>query len=365
MIQKRLLAWYDKNKRVLPWRDVNNPYYTWVSEIMLQQTQVKTVIPYFLNFMAVFPTIGDLAKADDEALMNAWEGLGYYSRARNMRAAARTIVEQFAGQFPMDYDTILSLKGIGPYTAGAIVSIAFNQPYPAVDGNVLRVYSRLYAIEEDIRLPKTQRCIQEKVADTISQERPGDFNQALMDLGSQICTPKNPDCSRCPLNEMCLAYQEGKAASLPYKKPKPKPQDVYYIAMAVQSQSQYYVEQRPSTGLLARMKVFPLVEVSKETYQQIKQEQQKMMTLFDQVAEGNGFLEHLPTDERVIWQTSPVGEVTHTFSHRKWHLLIAYGYLRVAPKEGLWIPIAELSQYAFPKIQHKLWEKVIEATMDK
>lgn len=362
MIQNLLLAWYNQNKRTLPWRDVHNPYYTWVSEIMLQQTQVKTVIPYFLNFMATFPTIKDLAEASDETLMNAWEGLGYYSRARNMREAARMIMTQFSGQFPTQYDDILSLKGIGPYTAGAIASIAFNKPYPAVDGNVLRVYSRLYAIQEDISSPKTHRLIQDKVAETISTQEPGDFNQALMDLGSQVCTPKNPDCIHCPLNKVCLANKMDKVSSIPYKKPKPKPKDVYYIAQAIQSPSKnYYIEERPNQGLLAKLKVFPLIEVSFDVYQQLQRNWKEEITLFDSVADADGLIQYLPKHEHLIWQTQPIGEVTHTFSHRKWHVLIAYGYFDINPKNGLWISKGEIPNYAFPKIQHKLWEKVLRS----
>lgn len=357
MISTKLLQWYDEHKRDLPWRDVKNPYYTWVSEIMLQQTQVQTVIPYFLRFIDLFPTIHDLANADEETLLAAWEGLGYYSRARNLQAAAKMIEQDFGGVFPDQYAAILSLKGIGPYTAGAIASIAFDQKVPAVDGNALRVYTRLFALEDNISAPKTVKKVGQLIEDTMSSSRPGDFNQALMDLGSGVCTPKNYQCESCPLQTECKAYRLDKVSAIPYKKPKPKPVDVYYIALALQSAQtkKYYLEKRPDKGLLAKFNTFPLIEITKDEYDAIKEEQSAEVDLF-KVAEDNQWLAKLPQRQNVIWQTAPQGEVTHVFSHRKWHVLLAYGYDKAPVNEGMWLGRDEIDTVPFPKIQHKLWD---------
>ena len=201
-----LLHWYDYNKRILPWRENKDPYRIWISEIMLQQTRVEAVKPYFDRFMEVLPTVYDLAKVDDDRLMKLWEGLGYYNRARNLKAAAQTIVEEYGGQLPADYDKLLSLKGIGMYTAGAIGSIAFELQVPAVDGNVLRVLTRLWGDDSDILKDKTKKAMGRRVMEFMPEDRPGDFNQALIELGATVCVPNGqPLCDQCPWDtEDCL-----------------------------------------------------------------------------------------------------------------------------------------------------------------
>ncbi|MEX0770212.1 MAG: A/G-specific adenine glycosylase [Balneolaceae bacterium] len=190
-----LLDWYDRNHRDLPWRKSGSPYSIWVSEIMLQQTRVDTVIPYFHRFLEAFPTIKKLAKADRQEVLKLWEGLGYYSRARNLHKAAQTVVREYQGKLPETYQEIRKLKGVGPYTAAALLSIVYGQPYAVVDGNVSRVLTRFYGIETDIRARQTQNQIQELADDILSEKRPGDFNQAMMELGATVCTPANPDCT--------------------------------------------------------------------------------------------------------------------------------------------------------------------------
>ncbi|WP_081526868.1 A/G-specific adenine glycosylase, partial [Streptococcus pneumoniae] len=207
--REKLLAWYDENKRDLPWRRSKNPYHIWVSEIMLQQTRVDTVIPYYERFLDWFPTVESLATAPEESLLKAWEGLGYYSRVRNMQAAAQQIMTDFGGQFPNTYEGISSLKGIGPYTAGAISSIAFNLPEPAVDGNVMRVLARLFEVNHDIGIPSNRKIFQAMMEILINPDRPGDFNQALMDLGSDIESPVNPRPEESPVKDFSAAYQNG------------------------------------------------------------------------------------------------------------------------------------------------------------
>lgn len=373
LCQDRLLSWYDREKRLLPWRENTDPYRVWVSEIMLQQTQVVTVIPYFHRFMEWFPTITDLAEADEDRLLKAWEGLGYYSRVRNMQVAAKEMVANYDGQMPDTIDAILSLKGIGPYTGGAVSSIAFERPEPAVDGNVMRVYSRLFCISDDIAVPKTRKVFEKKVRETISHERPGDFNQALMDLGSGICTPTSPKCDECPLMEICGAYQAQTMTEYPVKTKKVKAVPLYYVGLAIQNQSgAYLLEQRPKDGLLANLWTFPLLEVDKATHDAVMTEfklyqaETDTPTLFDFVAEENQTFETGTLVQTLneaapyaVWQTQPVGDVTHLFSHRKWHMVLGYGRMREGYNENIsenqsWVMPEDFDSYAFPKPQQKM-----------
>lgn len=373
-----LLDWYDKEKRLLPWRENTDPYRVWVSEIMLQQTQVATVIPYFHRFMDWFPTIQALAEAEEDKLLKAWEGLGYYSRVRNMQIAAQDIVERFDGQMPGNLADIMSLKGIGPYTGGAIGSIAFELPVPAVDGNVMRVYSRLYQITDDIGKAKTRKVFEEKVTETISQTRPGDYNQALMDLGSRICTPTSPDCAQCPLAQYCDSYKAGDMTSYPVKAKKVKSVPLYYVGMAIQNKAgAYLIEKRPDKGLLAKMWTFPMFEVAPDEYATMKQEWEAYesdkaeATLFAVAESGELWSETTFVDRLVeeqtapIWQKQPVGEITHVFSHRKWHLLLAYGRegeQRLEEREGTreWVLPKDFKDYVFPKPQQKMVEVLLK-----
>ena len=215
-IVQPLTDWYRQNKRILPWRDQNNAYYTWVSEIMLQQTRVEAVKPYFQRFIGELPDVQALAECPEEKLMKLWEGLGYYNRVRNMQTAARTVVCEYEGVLPASYEELLSLKGIGNYTAGAIASIAYQIPVPAVDGNVLRVISRITEDRQDIMKQSVRRQIEENLLGIMPEETPGDFNQALMELGAVVCVPNGPArCEACPVSEYCLAYRHGTVEELP------------------------------------------------------------------------------------------------------------------------------------------------------
>lgn len=199
-IAEPLLKWYDKNKRILPWRDKDNAYYTWVSEIMLQQTRVEAVKPYFARFIQELPDVAALAAAPEERIVKLWEGLGYYSRVRNMQKAAIQVMEEYDGRIPEDFETLLSLKGIGRYTAGAIASIAYGKKVPAVDGNVLRVYTRLTENHEDIMKQSVRKAVENELTERMPKDRPGDFNQAMMELGAVVCVPNGTaKCEECPL----------------------------------------------------------------------------------------------------------------------------------------------------------------------
>ncbi|MGF2022730.1 A/G-specific adenine glycosylase [Enterococcus casseliflavus] len=357
--QETFLTWYHKEKRNLPWRATNDPYAIWISEIMLQQTRVETVIGYFYRFMEQFPTIQDLAAAEEQKLLKVWEGLGYYSRARNLKAAAQQIVAEFDGEMPQSIEEIRSLKGIGPYTAGAIGSIAFGLPEPAIDGNVMRVVSRLFCIEADIAKASSRRPFDEAMRTIISPDEPGEFNQALMDLGSRICTPTTPKCEECPISQYCLAYAENRQTDFPVKSKKAKPKDVYYIAGAIEDQGSFLLVQRPETGLLASMWHFPLVEVTKEQYEALQRTWAKEEQLqLDLIAEDNA-LEIFP-DLPVVWQKRHFGEITHIFSHLKWHVLLFYGRKRgeLTLQDSEWAAKESFQNYVFPKPQQKLVDQL-------
>lgn len=256
-----LLEWYQGQKRDLPWRRHRNPYYIWVSEIMLQQTRVDTVIPYFNRFIERFPTVESLADAPEEDVLKCWEGLGYYSRARNLQHAAKQVKELYGGQVPNDREAVFGLKGVGPYTAGAILSIAFNRPEPAVDGNVMRVLSRYFLIEDDIAKGPTRVKMERLAAELIPEGEASSFNQALMELGALVCTPKSPSCLTCPVMEHCAARLAGCETSLPVKTKVKPPRPEVRLAALIEGRGahagQVLIRQRPQTGLLARMWELP------------------------------------------------------------------------------------------------------------
>ncbi|MGF7049357.1 A/G-specific adenine glycosylase [Paenibacillus sp. DS2015] len=258
---EHLLEWYFKNQRDLPWRRHRNPYYIWVSEIMLQQTRVDTVIPYFNRFIEKFPTIEDLADAPEQDVLKMWEGLGYYSRARNLQYAAKQVKDLHGGQVPNDKEAVFALKGVGPYTAGAILSIAFNRPEPAVDGNVMRVLSRYFLIEEDIMKGSTRVAMEKLVVELIPEGQATHFNQALMELGALVCTPKSPHCLTCPVMEHCEGRIEGKEAQLPIKTkskpPRPEQRIVGLIEGLGIHAGRILIRQRADSGLLAKMWELP------------------------------------------------------------------------------------------------------------
>ena len=364
--RQKLLTWYDANKRDLPWRRSKNPYHIWVSEIMLQQTRVDTVIPYYERFLDWFPTVESLANAPEERLLKAWEGLGYYSRVRNMQTAAQQIMNEFEGKFPSTYESISSLKGIGPYTAGAISSIAFNLPQPAVDGNVMRVLARLFEVNHDIGNPSNRKIFQAMMEILIDPDRPGDFNQALMDLGSDIEAPVNPRPEESPVKDFSAAYQHGTMNRYPIKAPKKKPIPIYLKALVVQnSQGQFLLEKNESEKLLAGFWHFPLIEVDEFS------DQTQDLDLFSQVAEPILQLGPSPQesfeqdyDLEVDWQDLRFEEVKHIFSHRKWHIQIIAGRVtetqEYADREVLWLSPEEFSNYPLAKPQQKIWQAYLK-----
>ncbi len=254
-IQKRLLNWFERKGRDLPWRKTRDPYAIWVSEIMLQQTQVATVIPYYQRFLKSFPTIGHLAKADLSKVLKLWEGLGYYSRARNLHRASNVVLNHFHGKIPENLKDLVGLPGIGKYTAGAILSIAYNKEAPILDGNVKRVLSRLFAISQDQK--KTEGLLWKLSESLIPKGRANSFNQAVMDLGAMICTPEDPQCPRCPLRHLCKGKASGEPTKYPSKKVRKKIPLITAVSAVIQRNGRVLLNHRPPKGLLGGLWEFP------------------------------------------------------------------------------------------------------------
>ena len=261
-----LISWYEDHKRDLPWRGEPDPYKIWVSEIILQQTRVQQGWDYYIRFIDNFPHVKALAEADEDRVLKVWQGLGYYSRARNMHAAAREIMEKHGGHFPNEYDKILSLKGIGNYTAAAISSIAFGLPYPAVDGNVIRIVSRIFGICDDVTQPVVVKKITAICETEIDSNRPGVFNQAAMDFGAIQCVPRNPNCDECPFQSSCYAYNNHLVDILPVKKKKAESKHRYFHYTVYLSDNQTIIEKRTGSDIWRNMYQFPLTETDSEEY---------------------------------------------------------------------------------------------------
>ena len=348
-IGERLLAWYGENRRVLPWREKGDPYAVWISEIMLQQTRVDTAGPYFERFMARFPDVRALAEAPLQSVLKAWENLGYYSRARNLHRAAREIVDRHQGILPADRDALLRLPGIGPYTAGAILSLAFGKPEAAVDGNVRRVLSRLYGIRDPLDRPATLRELEKRARALVPANRPGDFNQALMDLGAGICTPRAPRCRDCPLGEWCVAALEGDPEALPVRRRKnPVPERLAVAAVIRDDRGRMLVVKRPDRGLLGGLWKLPGGEVRKgETPARC--------------------LERIVEEElgiRVQAESEPLASVKHTYTHFKLTLqAVACAWTGGQPAARgcdawAWLERDEQDRFPFSGVDRKVIEKI-------
>lgn len=262
---RKILDWYQENKRQLPWRQTSDPYKIWLSEILLQQTRVAQGLPYYNKFISHFPTVFDLAGADEETVLKLWQGLGYYSRARNLHATAKIVVEEFGGKFPDNYSELIKLKGVGDYTASAIASISFGRPEPVVDGNVYRVLARYFGVDQPIDSPKGARYFKEMAQEIMDREHIRDYNQGLMEFGALHCTPKNPQCTSCPLNDSCQALQKGQIDVLPVKGNKTRVRERYLNYLFVKDPSgQTIFRKREGRGIWQNLYEFPYVEAEKE-----------------------------------------------------------------------------------------------------
>jgi A/G-specific adenine glycosylase len=341
-----LLAWYDRHRRILPWRagprETPDPYRVWLSEIMLQQTTVKTVVPYFARFVERWPDVSSLAAAPLEDVLRAWAGLGYYARARNLYACAQVVAKEHGGKFPSEESALRALPGIGTYTAAAITAIAFDLAAMPVDGNIERIVARLFAVEES--LPAAKPAIQ-KLANTLTPaRRPGDFAQALMDLGATICTPLRPACALCPLNDGCAARRRGDPETFPVKAPKRKGTLRRGAAFfALRADGMVLVRSRPSKGLLGGMTEVPTTEWSAE---------------FDQK-----FALAAAPFPRAAWKMLP-GTVTHVFTHFPLELSIYAATVPAStrpPENARWVPLARLADEALPTVMRKVVTHALES----
>lgn len=325
---KALLTWYDTAKRDLPWRVASgypNAYHVLVSEAMLQQTQVATVIPYFARFLEAFPTVHDLAAADEERVLRLWQGLGYYSRARNLKKAAMAIVDRFDGRVPGDVKALLSLPGVGRYTAGAVASLAYGTVAPILDGNVVRVLCRLDAIEDDPRERTVQLRLWQRAEEILPAERIGDFNSALMELGATVCTPKTPACLICPVRAFCRAFDRQIQQRIPVaKKTKVTPLEMRWVLCVNDSAGRYLLERRPATGRWAGMWQFP----TRPT---------------EDVAASIGIR---------VKQTGDLGEVRHALTHRRYQFRVTRADLVGKPPalsdDQRWVSFGQMDELPFP-----------------
>lgn len=352
----RLLNWYNQNKRTLPWRGHHNAYAVWVSEIMLQQTRVETVIPYFKKWMKLFPSVRALANASEREVLNAWEGLGYYSRARNFHKAAKIVVENYGGKLPRDVDELRKLPGIGRYTAGALASIIYGMDEPALDGNLKRVYARLFDVKKPVNSAEGEKLLWKIARENLPKGKAADFNQALMDLGARVCTPKNPRCDECPLARECMA----KARDVQHLRPvkvvkKALPHYVHEAAVIVErigrgassngDNSLYaLLAQRPSKGLLAGMWEFPNARVEGESAGEVASALRAAYRLNVRMKRG----------------LHPLVVVEHTYSHFK-VAVHAFRCELSSTKMGdhlKWIRLKDLEKYPMGKIDRAIARKL-------
>lgn len=296
-----LLTWYDSHARILPWRENPTAYHVWVSEIMLQQTRVEAVKPYYERFLAAFPTVKALAEADEETLLKMWEGLGYYNRVRNLNKAAAKIMEEYEGRVPDTYEELLKLPGIGSYTAGAVSSIAYNRAMPAVDGNVLRIFARVRMDEADILDAKVKKRIEEELKLIMPKDRPGDFNQAMMELGATVCIPNGEaKCEDCPWYSYCHARRNNCIQEYPKKKAKKARSIEYKTILVLQDAQNAAIRKRPAKGLLAGMYEFPWIEGIRT--------QEEVLAYLKQIGMHAIHIRKLE-------------ESKHIFTHKEWHMI--------------------------------------------
>jgi A/G-specific adenine glycosylase len=350
----RLLDWYHQEKRSMPWRDQPTPYRVWISEIMLQQTQVATVIPYFERFITRFANIHELAIADLQDVLKLWEGLGYYSRARNLHKAAQRVDADFNGQIPRSLDQLRNLPGLGPYTAAAIASIAFGAPTPVVDGNVLRVYARFFASDNDITKPASRIALTQQLEPYIRPVDPSAFNQANMELGALVCRPREPRCASCPLATDCLALAEGRVAQLPVKSKKPQTPTVEIAVGLVWKNGKVLVARRPENKMLGGLWEFPGGKV--------KPDECPEETVERELREETGIS---------VLVTDSIGVIRHTYTHFKlvmhaFSCTMTAGRARpLASDELRWMAWDDLQALPFPKANLKLFDLIKTTNKEK
>ncbi|HEU4788523.1 MAG TPA: A/G-specific adenine glycosylase [Flavobacterium sp.] len=337
-----LIKWYLQNKRDLPWRKTTNPYPIWLSEIMLQQTRVAQGTPYFLSFTTAFPTVFDLAKANEEQVLKLWQGLGYYSRARNLHKTAQTIAFEMNGVFPDNYADLLKLKGIGEYTAAAIASFSYNECVPVVDGNVFRVLSRYFDLETDIAQVSAKKEFAALAFELMPKDNPAQFNQAIMEFGALQCVPKNPNCFECVFNNSCAALQKKKVDQLPIKSKKTKVRNRYFnYIVAVDDLENTIIQKRTSKGIWHNLYEFPLIETDKvEDFETVAQQ------INQNFFHGNKMESLLEYNEESI---------VHKLSHQHLHIKFWKASLKGAIENGIDLETAKT--FPFPIVIHNFIEE--------
>jgi A/G-specific adenine glycosylase len=346
-LSSKLLAWYNANKRTLPWRGhaQRSAYAVWVSEIMLQQTRVETVIPYFEKWMRLFPDIHSLAKASEHEVLNAWEGLGYYSRARNLHKAAKIVDEQYQGEIPRDLIQLRNLPGIGRYTLGAIASIAFDMDIAALDGNIKRVYARIFDIDEPVDSPTGEKILWRLADEHLPKGHAGDYNQALMDLGAMICVPKNPRCLICPVMELCKARENGMQDQRPVLKPKKEVPHYVHAAGVIIERKKVLLALRPSQGLLGGMWEFPNGRVASDPAKRLSK---ALKTEY-------GLRLRMKREDK-IRKIAALGIIQHAYTHFKVTVHVFPCELISRP-EGTnlkWVPLKDLDNFPMGKIDRQI-----------
>ena len=330
----KLIAWYLQNKRDLPWRSTRKPYNIWLSEIMLQQTRVLQGLPYYLKFVEAYPKVEDLANAPEDEVLKHWQGLGYYSRARNLHATAKKISEEMNGIFPNNYTDLLKLKGVGDYTASAIASICFNQSEAVVDGNVYRVLARIFGIFTPINIPAGQKEFKQLAQLLLDKSQPGTFNQAIMEFGARYCVPQNPDCVNCIFNESCVAFQEKKVAELPVKiKANPIKKRYFNYLVVLSEKQKTMLQQRTGKGIWQKLYEFPLIETSEEIN----------LSTLKKLPEFQCFSEEIQIGTISLYNEKPV---IHKLSHQ--HLITRFWIVETSENIETTVPISEIGNYAVP-----------------
>lgn len=342
----KLLSWYRAHGRTLPWRGHPDPYAVWVSEIMLQQTRVETVFPYFEKWMQLFPTVEALASASEQNVLNAWEGLGYYSRARNFHKAAKIVVEKYNGELPRDLDELGKLPGIGRYTVGALASIIYGMDEPALDGNLKRVYARLFDVSEPSDSPNGEKILWQIAKDNLPKGQAADFNQALMDLGALICLPKNPRCLLCPVMTFCKARENGTQDIRPVKKPKSETPLYVHAAAVVVRKGKVLLAQRPSQGLLGGMWEFPNARISGDPAKALAKALKTEYSL----------------RLRLKRNVDPVGVFSHAYSHFKVtvHAFECQLTTDMVGENLKWVALKELDEYPMGKVDRQIARKLVQ-----
>lgn len=345
----QLVKWYKVHKRDLPWRQTTDPYAVWLSEIILQQTRVDQGLPYFQRFIQQYPTVKKMAAAPMDEVMRLWQGLGYYSRARNLYATAQKVANQYHGQFPQTFEGLLSLPGVGPYTAAAIASFCFGLPHAVVDGNVIRVLTRLHGIEEAINQPKTKKLIEELAHDLLHRKDPATHNQAIMEFGAMLCKPANPDCAKCPFVEHCMAFRTGKVKTIPYKPSLVKVRLRYFNYLVIRIHQSILIRKRTATDIWQELHEPPLIEAAKLLTEKSIRQTGLWKTLIMN-----------PEKAEVEVINPKPHKLTHQTLQARFFVVTGLNSKNIRKSDWLPVNIKDLHQYAVPRMIEQQFQELFE-----